>query len=64
MEVVADFGAADHVGTCLIFNCPGGFRLVVGVVWGTDTGEGALYIKGFFTHAEYDRGGWKAGCGC
>jgi mRNA interferase HigB len=63
LDVVSDFGSADHVGCCLIFNC-GGYRLICAVVWATEKFNGKLYIKAFLTHDEYDRGGWKEDCRC
>jgi len=46
---------------CLVFNARGNnYRLICRVKWPSNGMRGALFIKHFLTHAEYDRGNWKA----
>jgi mRNA interferase HigB len=56
-EVRQTYRHADSVGDKTVFNIKGNaYRLIVHI--GYDTG--IIYIKDLLTHAEYDRGKWKA----
>jgi mRNA interferase HigB len=63
-DVRKSYPSADQVGGCLIFDATGARRLIVGVYYSQpgNSNTGTLYIKGFLTHAEYDRGSWKKDC--
>jgi mRNA interferase HigB len=59
MDVRKDFPPADAVGTCTVFNIHGNaYRLIVKINYRYQT----IFIRGIYTHAEYDREGWKDGC--
>lgn len=62
-EVREDYPTADQVGSCLIFDAPGGRRLICYVHYATDLRQGTLYTRFFLTHAEYDRRDWSNLCG-
>jgi mRNA interferase HigB len=53
------FPSADQVGQRLIFDATGGRRLVVGVSYAGRRGKGALFVKAFLTHAEYEKQSWN-----
>jgi mRNA interferase HigB len=56
-EVRQTFRHADIVGDKTVFNIKGNdYRLVVYILYKTQT----IYIKHLLTHAEYDKGAWKA----
>lgn len=56
-EVRQTFRHADIVGDKTAFNLKGNdYRLIVHMRYDT----GIIYIKHLLTHAEYDRGTWKA----
>lgn len=61
-EVRETYPSADQVGGYLVFDAPEAKRLIVGVRYASDQPErgGTLFVKGLLTHAEYDRGNWKA----
>jgi mRNA interferase HigB len=52
------FPSADQVGDRLVFNSTAGRRLIVGVSYARDQGNGALFVKAFLTQVEYDRYQW------
>jgi mRNA interferase HigB len=52
------FPTADQVRNRLVFDATAGRRLIVGVSYASDKGHGALFVKAFLTHAEYDRHKW------
>jgi mRNA interferase HigB len=59
MDVRKTFPHADAVGSCTVFNIHGNrYRLIAKI----DYGHQALYIRGIYTHQEYDQGRWKDGC--
>ena len=59
VDVREDFPHADAVGRCTVFNIHGNrYRLIAKI----DYEHQALYIRGIYTHEEYDRGRWKDGC--
>lgn len=58
-DVRVTYASADQVGKRLIFDATDGHRLIVGVSYANEQGKGALFIKGFLTHAEYDKQKWK-----
>jgi mRNA interferase HigB len=56
-EVRQTFRHADVVGEKTVFNIKGSdYRLIVHIRYQV----GIVYIKQLLTHAEYDRGTWKA----
>jgi mRNA interferase HigB len=56
-EVRQTFRHADLVGDKTVFNLKGNdYRLIVHIRYDT----GIIYIKQLLTHAEYDKGAWKA----
>lgn len=61
-DVRTDYPAADQVGACLVFDAPGGRRLIAHVHYETDQRQGTVYFRGLMTHAQYDRGTWKKMC--
>jgi mRNA interferase HigB len=61
-EVRLVYPSADQIGGCLVFDAPGGYRLIAGVIWSDDTKNGTLFVKEFLTHAEYDKDQWKRHC--
>jgi len=61
LEIRCQFPDADLVGECVVFNIRHNrYRLIAKIFYST----GILLITAALTHAEYDRGGWKHGCGC
>jgi len=49
----------NAVGRCTVFNIHGHrYRLVARINYQHRT----VYIRGIFTHEQYDRGDWKDGC--
>ena len=61
-DVRGDYPSADQVGDCLVFDAPGARRLICNVHYANDNRQGTLYVREFFTHAEYDRDSWKDFC--
>ena len=60
-DVRATFGNASLVGDCVVFNIGGNkFRLVVKINYLTHN----VFVRAVLTHEEYDKGKWKADCGC
>ena len=60
-DVRATFGNASLVGNCTVFNIGGNkFRLVVKINYRTHN----VFVRTVLTHGEYDKGNWKADCGC
>jgi mRNA interferase HigB len=56
-EVRRTFPHADPVGDKTVFNIKGNaYRLIVYIRYDL----GIIYIKGLLTHAEYNKGAWKA----
>jgi len=56
-EVRQAFRRADVVGDKTVFNVKGNaYRLIVHLRYDV----GIIYIKDLLTHAEYDKGDWKA----
>jgi mRNA interferase HigB len=56
-EVRQTFRHADVVGDKTVFNIKGNdYRLIVHIRYDV----GIIYIKDLLTHAEYDKGAWKA----
>lgn len=56
-EVRQTFRHADIVGNKTVFTIKGNdYRLVVYILYKTQT----IYINYLLTHAEYDKGAWKA----
>ena len=55
-DVRKSFPATDRIGDLAIFNIRGNkYRLIVRMVLQYQR----IYVKGFLTHAEYDKGRWK-----
>ncbi len=51
---------ADLVGRLVVFNIGGNkYRLVCKVSYARPGNGGTIYIRGVYTHAEYDKGDWK-----
>jgi mRNA interferase HigB len=60
-ELRRQFGSADQVGKCVVFNIGGNkWRLIAKV----DYKKRFVFVKSIMTHAEYDRSDWKVDCGC
>lgn len=56
-EVRQTYPQADLVGDKAVFNIKGNdYRLIVHIQYKTQT----IYIRHLLTHAEYDKGNWKA----
>ena len=56
-DVRRDFGHADVVGRRTVFNIKGNaYRLIAGVNYRT----GRVFILYILTHAQYEKGKWKA----
>lgn len=55
-ELRQRFPSADLVGRLTVFNIGGNkYRLIVRIEYQRQE----VYIRNFFTHAEYDKEGWK-----
>jgi len=53
------FASADAFHRCVIFNVGGNkYRVIASVHYNRNK----VYVRSVLTHAEYDRGRWKAGC--
>ena len=49
------------VGACTVFNIKGNdYRLIVKL----EFEKGLIFIKGVYTHAEYNKDRWKKECNC
>lgn len=56
-EVRQTFPQTDIVGSKTVFNIKGNdYRLIVHILYD----KGIIYIQHLLTHAEYDKGAWKA----
>lgn len=54
------YPSADPMGRCTVFNIGGNkYRLIAAIHFN----RGKVYVRHVLTHAEYDRGKWKSGCG-
>ena len=50
---------ADGVGRCTVFNIHGNrYRLIARINYQ----HRIVFIRGIYTHNEYDEGGWRHGC--
>jgi mRNA interferase HigB len=58
-DVRQAFPSADQVGERLVFNATAGRRLIVGVSYASERGNGALFVKALLTHSEYDKNRWR-----
>lgn len=59
VELRQTFPSADMIGDCIVFNVGGNnFRVIVHV----DFDVQIVWIRFVLSHAEYDRGKWKADC--
>ena len=59
MDVRKIYPHADAVGRCTVFNIHGnGYRLISRINYDWQL----VYIRGIYTHKEYDEGNWKYGC--
>lgn len=58
-EIRKTFPNADLVGDCIVFNVGGNkYRVIVHFDYSVQT----TWIRFVLSHAEYDRGKWKADC--
>jgi mRNA interferase HigB len=56
-QIRQSFPSADAVGKYTVFNIKGNsYRLIVEINYRT----GRIFVRHIFTHAEYDKGGWKS----
>jgi mRNA interferase HigB len=56
VDVRAVYPSADLVGAFVVFNIKGNaYRLIARIDFRSKT----LFIRGIYTHADYDRGKWK-----
>jgi mRNA interferase HigB len=61
IDVRATYPNADMVGACTVFNIKGNdYRLIVKL----EFEKGLIFIKGVYTHAEYNKDRWKKECNC
>ena len=59
VDVKKDYPYADAVGKCTVFNVHGNrYRLIATINYK----HRVVYVRGIYTHKEYDKGGWKDGC--
>jgi mRNA interferase HigB len=58
-DVRQSFVSADQVGNRLVFDANNGCRLIVGVSYASGDGGGALFVKAFLTHTEYEQNKWR-----
>jgi mRNA interferase HigB len=57
VDVRRTYPHADYVEPCTVFNIKGGnYRLVVKIEYRWQL----IFVKGVYTHEEYDRGRWKS----
>jgi mRNA interferase HigB len=62
-DVRRQYPSADQVDCCLVFDIRGNhYRLICRVAYATKDHGGALYLKHFLTHAQYDTNAWKKDC--
>lgn len=60
-DVKATYASASLVGDCIVFNIGGNkFRLIAKINYLTHT----VFVRAVLSHGEYDKGRWKADCGC
>lgn len=60
-DVKATYGNASLVGGCVVFNIGGNkYRLIAKINYLTHS----IFVRAVLTHDEYDKGKWKADCGC
>lgn len=60
-DVKATYASASLVGDCIVFNIGGNkFRLIAKINYLTHT----VVVRAVLSHGEYDKGRWKADCGC
>lgn len=60
-DVEAEFGSADTVGNCVVFNIAGNkYRLITRILY---PGQKVFILK-VMAHSEYDENKWQADCGC
>ena len=60
-DVKRTYGNASHVGDCVVFNIGGNkYRLIAKI----DYLRHIIFVRAVLTHEEYDKGKWKADCGC
>ncbi len=60
-DVKREFGTADLVGNCVVFNIGGNkFRLVTRILYPSQK----VFVLKVMTHKEYDDKRWQEGCGC
>lgn len=51
------FASADAYGRCVVFNVGGNkYRIIAAIHYN----RSKVYLRHILTHAEYDRGAWKA----
>ncbi|MBI3697525.1 MAG: type II toxin-antitoxin system HigB family toxin [Acidobacteria bacterium] len=56
VDTRGDFPHADFVEGLTVFNIKGNdYRLITRINYTTQK----VFVRGFFTHSEYKRGGWK-----
>jgi mRNA interferase HigB len=61
LDVRCQFPSADSVGDRAVFDIRHNrYRLIAKIYYGLSL----VPVVSLVTHAEYDRGGWKNGCGC
>ncbi len=61
-DVRQNYGRADQVDHCLVFDKGNNYRLIVRVSYANAQSRGTLLVKHFLTHAEYDKDFWKCDC--
>jgi mRNA interferase HigB len=60
-DVRATYGSASLVGECVVFNIGGSkYRLIVKINYHTHN----VFVRAVLSHKDYDKGTWKADCGC
>ena len=58
-DIRGTFSSADSYQRCVIFNVGGNkYRIIAAVHYD----RRKVYLRNVLTHAEYDRGDWKADC--
>lgn len=63
IDVRKAYPTTDQYRCCLIFDVRGNnYRLICRVTYADENQNGTLFIKGVFTHAEYDKNTWKGNC--
>ena len=60
-DVQSDYRSADQAGDCVVFNIKGNkYRLIVKIRYDKQL----IFVRYIFTHAEYDKGGYRDDCNC